>query len=508
MNSVKKKKYGFQGKYIVWGITAIQLLISIFLGIQLVSMNLLPTVYLIGYVIFGVVFNAITICCAKKRMPAILLCVLSLLISIAMAYGLDALNKVDDTVEEVTDKPEEIKIEMIIAVLQDSQAEEITDLSQFHIGYFVSEAAMEETDFSATEAVTQEENLSPSEIVMQEINESVGGEVSFHAFSNITDLVDAMYDRTMNAVIMNRAYIDLLTELEEYGDFSERIKIIYSSEVINYIRLVEEKDVDEADEKEVGLEQFIVYISGIDTFGDVSVTSRSDVNILAVVNTKTKQIQLINTPRDYYVELPVSNGRKDKLTHAGIYGVDNSIGALENLYGIEIDYFVRMNFSGFEDIIDSLGGIDVYSEYDFTVEPIKHYTVGMNHLSGIEALAFARERHAFAAGDIQRGKNQMAVIIAMVDRLTSTEILYHYTEALDAVAGTFQTNFSSEEIYSLVKLQLEDMSAWTIETYSVTGTGGSELTYSIPNKACYVMIPNEEDVQTAKEKIEAVLQVE
>lgn len=232
---------------------------------------------------------------------------------------------------------------------------------------------------------------------------------------------------------------------------------------------------------------------------------RERINYYWKINTKTKHIQLINTPRDYYIEHPQSNGVKDKLTHAGLYGVENSIGALESLYGINIDYYVRMNFSGFENIIDAMGGIDVYSDKDFTVEPVKHYTVGVNHLSGIEALAFARERHAFAAGDIQRGQNQMNVIIAMINKLSSKDVLYNYSEVLDGIAGTFQTDMTSDDIYTLVKRQLIDNTKYTIDSYSVTGNGDSCTTYSTPKTKVWVMQPNMDEVENAKKLINNVL---
>lgn len=476
----KQNKKKFEGKYIVWGVVAIQLVVSILLGIKLISMNLLPIAYVVCYIGFVLIFNGITLGCSQKKISSIILCILSILVSAAMIYGYVALQKVDNTVQQVTDKPEEVKTEMVVIVLQDSEVEQITDLSQFHVGYMSGA------------------DLENSEQVMHEITETVGGTVNFHEFTDSADMIDALYAKTMNAVIMNKAYISMLEDMDEYTDISDKIKIIYTSEIIDYMTFVD-------DNKDSNLNQFVVYISGIDTYGHVSVTSRSDVNILAVVNTETKQVQLINTPRDYYVAMPNSNGVKDKLTHAGIYGVDNSIGTLEMLYDVEIDYYVRMNFSGFENIIDSLGGIDVYSEYDFTVEPIKHYTVGVNHLSGIEALAFARERHSFATGDIQRGKNQMAVITAMLNKISSPEILYNYAGVLEAVGDSFQTNFTSDEIYALVKMQLADPQSWNIESYTVTGSNGSEKTYTSSRKS-YVMIPNETDVNTAKEKIQAVLQ--
>ena len=235
-------------------------------------------------------------------------------------------------------------------------------------------------------------------------------------------------------------------------------------------------------------------------WGAVNARSRSDVNILAVVNTATGHIQLINTPRDYYVYLP-NQGANDKLTHAGLYGIDSSKAAIENLYDIQIDYYVRMNFSGFESIINTLGGIDVYSEYDFTVDPIKHYTRGYNHLNGLEALAFARERHAFPTGDIQRGLNQMEVIKAVINKMTSPAILANYSEVLDEVTDCIMMDIPSERIYSLVRYELATKTSWTVDSYSVTGTGTHSITYSMPGTTCYVMIPNDSDVEQAKKLI-------
>lgn len=250
---------------------------------------------------------------------------------------------------------------------------------------------------------------------------------------------------------------------------------------------------------------FVVYISGVDTWGTPKAKSRSDVNILAVVNTNTKQILLVSTPRDYYVPLSVSGGVKDKLTHAGIYGVESSMGTLEMLYGVDIQYYVKLNFTGFVGIVDALGGIDVYSDSTFTVGDAFSFTEGVNHMSGIEALAFARERYSFASGDRARGTHQMAVIRAVLDKATSSAILYNYADVMNSVSGCFTTNMSQEKIASLVRMQLNDMATWSITAISVDGTGASKTTYTVPYKTAYVMIPDEATVQTAKEKIAAVL---
>lgn len=276
-----------------------------------------------------------------------------------------------------------------------------------------------------------------------------------------------------------------------------------SEEIYNEETSTQSVEQEIQTEKDMGT--FVVYFSGIDVWGWTDTKSRSDVNIIAAVNTNTRHIQLINTPRDYYVEMPISNGAKDKLTHAGLYGVENSMGTLSMLYDIDIDYYLRVNFSGFEAIIDEMGGVDVYSEYDFTVDPIKHYTEGYNHLTGLEALAFVRERHAFSSGDNQRGRNQMALLNAMIQKVCSADFLANHDKIIEDLTDMYRTNIPDDVIAGLIFNQLLNNETWTVDSYAVTGTGGTETTYSTPDSAGYVMIPNDADVEQAKELLQSVL---
>ena len=224
-------------------------------------------------------------------------------------------------------------------------------------------------------------------------------------------------------------------------------------------------------------EPFVVYLSGVDNRGELTEKARSDVNILAVVNPTTKQAALINTPRDYYVDLAGTDS-KDKLTHAGLYGVETSMATLGNLYGVNVAHYIRINFAGFISIIDAIGGVDVYSDQAFTSVGSPGYydpttfAEGWNHLDGKSALAFARERHAFKTGDIQRGINQMKVIDAMAEKLKSPALLMSFSKLMDAMSDCFVTSLSQEQISALVRMQLGDLSSWDIQIYSVTGTGG------------------------------------
>ena len=266
-----------------------------------------------------------------------------------------------------------------------------------------------------------------------------------------------------------------------------------------------------AEANKITKEPFVIYLSGVDTRGELTENARSDVNILAAVNPVTKRVALVNTPRDYYVDLAGTDS-KDKLTHAGLYGVETSMETLGNLYGVNVDHYIRINFAGFISIIDALGGVDVYSDQAFTSVGSPGYydpttfVEGWNHLDGKSALAFARERHAFASGDIQRGINQMKVIDAMLNKIKSPALLMGFSKIMDAASDCFVTSFSQDQISALVRMQLSDFAEWDIESYTVTGTSSSSTKcYSAKGQKLYVMKPDDASVSKAKEMIASVL---
>jgi LCP family protein required for cell wall assembly len=290
--------------------------------------------------------------------------------------------------------------------------------------------------------------------------------------------------------------------------FYESIQVIYSFDV----EMVSEPPLQAAPSGSPGVrsdDSFVVYISGIDTSGPISRTSRSDVNILMVVNPATSKVLLVNTPRDYYVQLRGTTGVKDKLTHAGIYGIQKSIGTLEDLYGIAIDYYVRVNFSSLIEIVDLVGGIDVDSPEAFKSSSSDlSFVKGINHLDGEAALVFSRERHAFASGDRMRGKNQQLVISALIDQATQRSNLLRYDSLLNAISDAVEMSIPQHRFAQLVKRQLDSGTSWQVESISVDGTGSSQPTYSMGSMKLYVMIPDQATIDAAKQAIEATLQGE
>lgn len=314
---------------------------------------------------------------------------------------------------------------------------------------------------------------------------------SYKDYAELTTLTNALDTKDSDTSALKSSYVQLLEENNNAFYQSIEVLATFTIKVKN----------DSTGTKTDITKPFVIYISGIDTYGAVSTVSRSDVNILAVVNPKTHQILLVNTPRDYYVQLHGTTGTKDKLTHAGIYGVNTSVKTLEDLYGVHIDYYMRVNFASLTNIIDTLGGVSVYSDYAFKAGGYT-FSTGFNSLDGKAALAFSRERHSFEDGDRTRGKNQQRVIDAIIKKLSSPATLLNYQNILKSLDGTFQTNANSGEITALIKQQMDDMRSWQTESISVDGTGSKAPTYSMGAMQLYVMIPDQTSVDTAKQKIQ------
>jgi LCP family protein required for cell wall assembly len=313
----------------------------------------------------------------------------------------------------------------------------------------------------------------------------------FKDYADLASLTVGVTDKTVDTAALKTSYVDLL---------NDNSTAFYNSiEVLATFTVKVKKDAPVA--KTDITKPFVMYISGIDTYGDIDTVSRSDVNILVAVNPQTHKILLVNTPRDYYVQLHGTTGSKDKLTHAGIYGIDMSEQTMEDLYGAPIDYYMRVNFASLTSIVDTLGGVDVYSDYAFNAGGYS-FTVGNQHVNGKQALAFSRERHAFKDGDQQRGKDQQRVIEAIIRKLSTPETLVNYQKVLASLNGTFQTNASTADITTLMSQQLDDPRKWQTESISVDGTAMTAGTYSMGDLPLYVMVPNQASVDMAKQRIQ------
>lgn len=322
--------------------------------------------------------------------------------------------------------------------------------------------------------------------------------------TEFSSLSEKLLSNELEAIVLEESYLTLV--YEEIEGFEENTEIIYTFDV----KVISYKEESKSD---IVSEPFILYISGIDQYGNVnSVRGRSDVNQLAVINPKTNKILLVNTPRDYYVQLAGTRGLRDKLTHAGIYGIDKSIATLENLYDIDIDNYLRVNFNTLIKVVDVIGGIDINSDKIFKSSHIKGWTVqkGWNHFNGKQALAYARERYAYVDGDHHRGRNQQDVITAIIDKVSNSGVLIgKYNSILNALDGSFQTDIETSTITSFIKYQLDKMPSWEVETTAVTGYGSYNYTYSMgTGYKLYVMEPDYNSIASVKKKINEVLNEE
>ncbi len=499
-DSRKSSKSAIIMSYVAVAFAAIMITAAALLILKLTFMHVLPMKYTAAFGIAILVFGIIIIATSRKKAVAIVMSILSLLVTGAVAYGFLTITKLDKTLNNIsTDSRLEV-VEMSVVVLKDNKAQTLTDISGYKVGYYDQDAA--------------------SEDMKTELSANLTSDVDLTGYANPIFLADSLLKSDEEAIILNATYIDIISEIEGYEDFADKVRVLDTLHVETEAKYdasdamptatnsdakaenIEEVTTEEPFKLSSGSDCFTVYISGIDTYGSVNTRSRSDVNILAVVNTNTGKIQLINTPRDYYVPLPISNGSRDKLTHAGIYGIEVSEGTIGDLYGIQIDYYLRMNFTSFIKIIDELGGIDVNSDYDFTTK-VGHYHInkGLNHLDGNQALGFARERYSFNAGDVQRGKNQMEVIKGIIAKLSSKEMLSNFDNLLAAISDSFQTDMPTDTMYSIVRYQLENNLTWSVDTYTVTGFDASDTTFSMPGAYAYVMVPNEDTVNEAKQLI-------
>lgn len=456
-------------------LSLIQFVLTCVLLGEILYMNVLPVRFFIPVCFVMLLLNMTTFLTAQSKKLRTMGKIVSLVFICLWSMGIYYLGHANDMVDEISGA--KTKADVInVYTLRVNLATELDQIEEFGI---LKTIDRENTDK-----------------IILDIEENVGKSITAVEYDSFIELVQALFDEEVDAIILNSAFVETIVDEPAFVNFKTDTKIIYDDTIVTKIDVEEDIDVTN--------NTFALYVSGIDVTGNISTTSRSDVNILIIVNPDTRQVLMVNTPRDYYVPLALSGNPMDKLTHAGIYGVDTSMKTLGNLYGIKIDYFFRVNFTGFKKVIDALGGIDVYSEKAFiTTHGGYRIQQGNNSLNGAQALGFVRERYAFGDGDNQRGKNQMKIIKAIMDKMTSTALLNDFSGLMESLSGSFQTSMTSEQIMALVRKQLDEGGSWNIKSYSVSGYGDKLPVYSM-SALPYVMIPYEEQVDRAKSLIQMV----
>ncbi|MGO4946897.1 LCP family glycopolymer transferase [Blautia sp. Sow4_E7] len=470
-------------------ITIIVIMLSVvFMGL-LAMTKMIPTIYmLIIGIVLAVLAAIIWLLVWHTRYTGRFIggTIFAVILVAILGFGGFYINKTRTAISDISSVTTEVT-QIAVYVKSDDAADSVEATKGYNYG-ILSSLDRENTDGA-----------------VEHLKSEFGTDVQTTEYAGLTELADGLLNGEVNAMLMNSAYLSVYEDMDGYTDFGTKVKEVGTVDVETEIQAAAEETPVEPITTANGGKVYTVYLSGIDTRGEMTAKSRSDVNIIATVNTDTHEILLVSTPRDYYVPLSISNGAPDKLTHAGIYGIDVCMDTLGMLYDIDINYYFRINFGGFVKVIDALGGITVDSDYDFNSGNITgyHFNKGENYVNGEQALVFARERYAFQEGDRQRGKNQMAVIRGVVKKALSPEILTSYSSILSSLDGCFGTNITYEEIAQILQQQLSNGGDWTIVSYSVDGTGATEKPYSMSQKA-YVMVPDYNTVDKAKSLMEKV----
>lgn len=474
----RKKENSNRKMKIVFIIIALAFfIITIRLYASIMNTNMLPAFYVALFTTTMLALTILLIIGLVKRHKTLKLNIFCLILIIILSAGYIFANRYVDLTMNFLGKilTEVIEAEeYYVVVRKDSSYNKIEDISHKELYTFQLE---------------------------EDVKEKIQSQVTINIKTkdSVIDLGNDLLNSKIDIIAVSSSQYNILSEQIE--DFKDKTKII-ATETHKIESKVSIEDKNSKYNIDNGV--FNIYISGIDTYGNINNVSRTDSNTIVTVNLNTHEILLTSIPRDYYVTLH-SKKAKDKLTHSGIYGITETVTTVEDLLDIDINYYVRVNFTTLIKLIDTLGGVDVYSDYSFSRGGY-NFQKGYNHLNGESALVFSRERYSFASGDNQRIKNQQKVIEAIIKKVSnSTTILTKYTSILNSLSGSFNTNIEQDEISTVVKNQLKNMPSWKINSISLTGTGASSPTYSMGSQLLYVMNPNQASVNEAKSTIKSVM---
>ena len=462
---------------------------SFYLLYQVIRLNVLPSKFLfplsIGVVVLDAIFILLLIYFSKNVVSKIICIVLTLFICVASCMGGYYISKTQNVLSNITNVAKHAKNTVSVIVKESSS---IKDKSQLN-GVSVGSLRLNE---QGSKKVLKE--LSNEGIVLNQTE-----------YDSMTALLEAFYNGEVDSIIINESSRSQILDMEAYSNFDSNTRVVYQTSY-------KVKNNDSATSvSDITSKPFNVLISGSDTRGGFDENGRSDVIMIATVNPKTHTILLTSVPRDFYVTTACDagdgcmQGALDKITHTGIHGTNTTKRTVEQLLGIEINYTFKVGFDTVTELVDVLGGVDVYVEpgYATTTSEFSVHE-GVNHLNAQQALAFARERYSYTEGDRQRTKNQQQVLMGIVKEVTKPSVITNYAAIMDTMANTFSTTMSNAEITDLIKYQLNNNPTWKMEQYMVDGTGDTLMCAELGDAAS-VMVPDQSTVKMAKDKINAVL---
>lgn len=462
---------------------------SFYLLYQVIRLNVLPSKFLfpltIGVVVLDAIFILLLIYFSKNVVSKIVCIVLTLFICVATCMGGYYISKTQNVLSNITNVAKHAKNTVSVIVKESSSIKNKSQLNGVSVG-------------------SLRLNEQGSNKVLKELS-SEGIVLNQTEYDSMTALLEAFYNGEVDSIIINESSRSQILDMEAYSNFDSNTRVVYQTSY-------KVKNNDSATSvSDITSKPFNVLISGSDTRGGFDENGRSDVIMVATVNPKTHTILLTSVPRDFYVTTACDagdgcmQGALDKITHTGIHGTNTTKRTVEQLLGIEINYTFKVGFDTVTELVDVLGGVDVYVEpgYATTTSEFSVHE-GVNHLNAQQALAFARERYSYTEGDRQRTKNQQQVLMGIVKEATKPSVITNYAAIMDTMANTFSTTMSNEEITDLIKYQLNNNPTWKMEQYMVDGTGDTLMCAELGDAAS-VMVPDQSTVKMAKDKINAVL---
>lgn len=462
---------------------------SFYLLYQVIRLNVLPTKFLfpltIGVVVLDAIFILLLVYFSKNVVSKIICIVLTLFICVASCFGGYYISKTQNVLSSITNVAKHAKNTVSVVVKESSSIKNKSQLNDVSVG------SLRLNEQGSKKALKE---LSSEGIVLNQTE-----------YDSMTALLEAFYNGEVDSIIINESSRSQILDMEAYSNFDSNTRVVYQTSY-------KVKNNDSATSvSDITSKPFNVLISGSDTRGGFDENGRSDVIMIATVNPKTHTILLTSVPRDFYVTTACDagdgcmQGALDKITHTGIHGTNTTKRTVEQLLGIEINYTFKVGFDTVTELVDVLGGVDVYVEpgYATTTSEFSVHE-GVNHLNAQQALAFARERYSYTEGDRQRTKNQQQVLMGIVKEATKPSVITNYAAIMDTMANTFSTTMSNEEITDLIKYQLNNNPTWKMEQYMVDGTGDTLMCAELGDAAS-VMVPDQSTVKMAKDKINAVL---
>lgn len=462
---------------------------SLYLLYQVIRLNVLPSKFLfpltIGVVVLDAIFILLLIYFSKNVVSKIICIVLTLFICVASCMGGYYISKTQNVLSNITNVAKHAKNTVSVVVKESSSIKNKSQLNGVSVG------SLRLNEQGSKKALKE---LSSEGIVLSQTE-----------YDSMTALLEAFYNGEVDSIIINESSRSQILDMEAYSNFDSNTRVVYQTSY-------KVKNNDSATSvSDITSKPFNVLISGSDTRGGFDENGRSDVIMIATVNPKTHTILLTSVPRDFYVTTACDagdgcmQGALDKITHTGIHGTNTTKRTVEQLLGIEINYTFKVGFDTVTELVDVLGGVDVYVEPGYaTTNSLYSVHEGINHLNAEQALAFARDRYSYTEGDRQRTKNQQQVLMGIVKEATKPSVITNYAAIMDTMANTFSTTMSNAEITDLIKYQLNNNPTWKMEQYMVDGTGDTLMCAELGDAAS-VMVPDQSTVKMAKDKINAVL---